>query len=186
MGTPQDRVQITVVNSRKLMKMLKELDPEARKRTVKKFKELAEPILSTAKHLVPDETPMRNWRETPAMHATSRGGRGWPEWRNVDGSLTIRVGGRSTKKKRVWPLVSLHQKSPAGAIYDLSMKAKTKGYMEKINEASGGRKASRTVWASVDQHSTKITPLLIDALKEAEAHVNMLIERERAAIRNRV
>lgn len=156
-----------LVGVKELLAELKNLDPLLRKETVKEIKAPAKVIVATAKSLVPTGRPARRW-----VGGTRTDGK-FPRWDSgkAKAGIKLKFGGRIARQSREWPLVSIIQSDPGGAVYDMAGKSGGNGTRQSQVFLANLRmhgKPSRTVWPAVERHNPDVTAAITAAVRNAE------------------
>jgi hypothetical protein len=159
-------VNVSYTGVRETLSALKKLDPELRRQTVREIKKPARPILADAKARVP-ESPMSGWRSGERVR--------FPTWNTPAKGLRLAFGGRAKVKRSQWPLLSLKNTDPGGALFDLAGKRGGNGSPQSQqflrNVARFGR-PSRVVWPAVEGRQAEVAAAVRVALDKAEAIIN--------------
>lgn len=137
--------------------MLKDVDPDLRKQAIKELKGAAAPLQAAARELIPDSRPLTNWYNWPKRGKNT----GWDSAQAKRGvKVAFRSGRVRGQTRDVFPLLTLIQSNPAGAIYDIagrSTRGKTvAGQNFIIGLEREGGKASRTMWPAVEKNVGRI------------------------------
>lgn len=149
---------------------LNKLDPGLRKEIQKQIKDTANPLISTARSLLPAASPLDNWGSWP---------RGTGGYQKNAASRGIKVSYKGSSNSSVIPLLTFTQTNAAGAIVDMAGRRfpngnKTEGgergrqMVAKLSRSMGNREASRTMYPAVFANLPKVFKELEQAIEEVE------------------
>lgn len=162
------QADIEVYGLRDALKVLRDLDPEARKAAVKKIKSAGGELAAIGRENYPGFVPLRGW---------SKGGRLGYDPGRVAAGVQVQVGGRTPKGADFFPLVTLVQRNAGGALYDLAglrggtkpgrLRGPNPAFLEALNGKYGT--AQRGMWRSVRRIRERSYGAMLSAIKEVAA-----------------
>jgi hypothetical protein len=155
MGDPID------VPINKMLKALKEIDPELRKAFVRDAKAVAKPVEAEIKSAIPHVAPLSGMN--------NRGRLGWGMGKKAD-STTIQFKASGSRRSEVTPLVKIRVNSAATVMADMS------GRKANGNDARG-RVMIRMLNARVRRASRYVYPAGEKAQPEAEKQIKAIIDK---------
>ena len=152
---------------------LNKLDPGLRREIQKQMKDVASPLVTSARSLLPAASPLDNWGNWG-----STGKRLIGRYDRSAAARGIKVTYKGSSDSKVIPLLTFTQTNAVGAIVDLAGRAGGTGrrsegarrgreMIGKLNR-SLGREASRTMYPAVIQNLPKVFRELEQAIAEVE------------------
>jgi hypothetical protein len=156
-------VTLEVTGVAEALKALAKADPELRKAVIKDMKQAAGPLVAAARALVPSGKVLTNWY-------------GWRDgWDSATAKKGIKVtfkGGKVRGKSADhFPLLSLQQTDPGGAIYDIAGRTfpgkRSEGAARgaaMVNKLNTYGTASRTLWPAVERNFGDVEAALNEAI----------------------
>ena len=138
----------------KLLKRIREIDPELRKQIVRNIKDVGKPVETAIKQNLPAISPLKG--------ANNKGRLGW----NVDkphDSTTLKFKATGSKTQAVTPLLSVRINSAAMSMMDIAgrkSKGTTRSGRAMIARLNRERRASRYVWPAGLEASPKVQDAL--------------------------
>lgn len=167
-------LEVNVYGVRDTLALLRQLDSKTKWAAINKVKAAGGPLVQAAREHFPTDPPLRGWT------AGTRGGRlGWRA-NKVQAGVQIQVGGRTPRYADAYPMVTLIQKDPAGALYDIAglrnnaqSRATTEGqrlFTRYLNAYHG--KSWRGMWRNIGKINDIGSAAIMDALREVAADVN--------------
>ena len=169
--------EIQVYGVKAALKELGEIDKKQRFKAVNKVKSAAKPMIEEARKRYPETSDIQG-----AMSGWSTKGRLGYDKPKVDKGVVVQVGGRSRGDS--YAIVTLIQKDPGGALYDIAGfangaqgKGEAQGdqFIENLNRGFG--KAQRGMWRSVTVIRQLADKAITEALQEVMAEVNRKLVR---------
>ena len=164
-------VTLEVTGVAEALKALAQADPELRKAVIKDMKQAAKPLEAAARALVPSGKVLTNWY-------------GWRDgWDSATARKGIKVAFRGGKVRGKsadhFPLLSLRQTDPGGAIYDIAGRtfpgkrsegaARGAAMVSKLNTYGT---ASRTLWPAVERNFGDVEAALLEAIDTMSDVIN--------------
>ena len=175
MAKPAFRVAAEAEGLAAAIRTLGKIDPELKKQLVKEMKKAADPLVATARSLVPTAKPLTNWY-------------GWKGgWDSSKVKRGIKVSQRNTaqrtqdrQQQQTIRLLALVQTNAAGAIYDMAGKAEGKGRgsegekrgLEMIQKLNQIDEPSRTLWPAAERRLGEVQDAVRDAIEDMERTIN--------------
>lgn len=153
------------------IKVLNTANPELKKQTVKNLKAAARPVEESARRLVPEVRPLSGWV----------GWKGGFDPKAVRRGIKVAFRGskvRGARNPDLIPLLTLRQKNPAGAIYDMAGRrssgsdAAGRQFIAMLNQRGGP--ASRTMWPGAEA----AMPVVIRQVEEAISDMTAVLNKE--------
>lgn len=151
---------------------LNKLDPGLRAEIQKQMKNAANPLVSTARSLLPAASPLDNWGTWP---------RGTGPYTKAKASRGIKVTYKGRSDTRTIPLLTFRQTDAVGTIVDIAGRSfpgrgseggvRGRAMVDKLSR-SVGRPSSRTMYPAVERNLPKV-------LAELQKAVDQVIERFR-------
>lgn len=149
------------------LKVLRRVDPELRKSTIRQMKLSAKPLVVEAKSLFPATSPLS----------------GWGNWRGGYDGGTVRKGVKVAFKgnvkrgsqSNVIPLLTLRQVSAAGAIFDIAGRKSSgnspsgRAFIARLDRFAP---ASRIMWPTAERHMPQIVQGVRSAIDEMSRTIN--------------
>jgi len=169
-------VTLEVTGVAEALKALAQADPELRKAVIKDMKQAAAPLEAAARALVPSGQVLTNWY-------------GWRDgWDSATARKGIKVAFRAGKVKGKsgdhFPLLSLRQTNPGGAIYDIAGRtfpgkrsegaARGAAMVSKLNTFGT---ASRTLWPAVESNFGAVEEALVLAINNMSSELSRMLEK---------
>jgi len=161
--------RIEVLGVRETVAQLKQLDPTLRRETVAAMRRAAKPMQDAARGYVPDAPPLSGM----ARKWAPKGRQLLPWSRKARTGITIRYGGRYSKSSTSWPLLTLRQANPAGAMFDMAGRKASSAFSDRVTSRYGH--ASRSMWRAAEQHLGDVQDGVRQAADEAAAQVSRKI-----------
>jgi len=159
------------------LKVLRRVDPELRKTTIRRMKLAAKPMQAEAKKLFPDASPLSGWGSW-----TGRSGNRITGPEGYDGGIVrkgVKVAFKGNVKRgsqsNVIPLLTLRQTSAAGVIFDIA------GRKSSGNSPSGRAMiarldrfapASRVMWPTAERHMPEVVQGVRSAIDDMSEIIN--------------
>lgn len=167
-------LEVNVYGVRDTLALLRQMDSKTRWAAINKVKASGGELVAAAREHFPTDPPLRGWT------AGTRGGRlGWQGGR-VQRGVQIQIGGRTPKYAAAYPMVTLIQKDPAGALYDIAglrnnaqSQAKTAGqqlFTRYLNAFHG--KSWRGMWRNIRRINEIGSGAIMRALEDVAADMN--------------
>jgi hypothetical protein len=164
MSNDLGRLQVTGV--RETIAILRQVDTELRKETVKAMRVAAQPLQAGARGLTPATPPLSGMaRAGGSVQAYSR--------RAVTG-ITIRYGGKFSRSSQTWPLLRLQQKDPAGSVFDMAGRRNPSSSLAQ-NLTSRYGAPSRAMWRAADANLIAVQEGVRRAVDDAAATISRKI-----------
>lgn len=164
MSNDLGRLEVTGV--RETIAILRQVDTELRKETVKAMRTAAQPLQAAARGLTPAQAPLsRMARKGGTVQAYTR--------KAVTG-ITIRYGGKFSRSSQTWPLLRLQQKDPAGTVFDMAGRRNPSSSLAQNLTARYGP-PSRAMWRAADANLASVQDGVRRAVDEASATINRRI-----------
>ena len=147
------------------LKVLRRIDPELRKTTVRRMKLAAKPMQAEAKKLFPDASPLSGWGNW----------RGGYDGRTVKRNVKVAFKGSKARNSDTIPLLTLRQTSAAGVIFDIA------GRKSSGNSPSGRAMiarldrfapASRVMWPTAERHMPEVVQGVRSAIDDMSEIIN--------------
>lgn len=161
-------IGVRIDGTKDTLKLLKEFEPELRKRFNENAEAIAKPITDAAKARYPDKLlsgMQRSWK-------TGKGKRGVFPYSQSAAAKGVKVSiktGRSTRG-----VISVVQMNPAAAIIDMAGKknATKKGtiFNDRLSTVFGG--PSRVMWPAATSHVNQVSTEMAKLVHEAEVQVS--------------
>lgn len=177
------------------LKALNKVEPEIAKGVGRELNKAGRKIRDDARRLTPTDSPMRNWRTTPARnprgkqnaaglfgYGVSRGGQGWPAW-NKGGFQ------KSIRSKRREFLLEISANDASAMIYEL---AGTKGGFGRGSAGSPQGQAFIAKLPAVNQSSKgdRTGRIMVPALKKnykaTREAIEKAVDRTRAELQKAI
>jgi len=171
-----------VQNVPETLRLLRQVDPELRRRVPNEIKSYAQPMLAEIKSGMP-KTIMRGWstkgrtgyRYSSARFKTTLQFRGRPPAAGVYRDRNGRA--FAVKRAEVWPILRVRSKHLGMILASTARQGHTesgRAFVEKLNEK---RKADRFIWPIVEKHTDDIERGIKSSLRRYEKIVNKELER---------
>lgn len=155
MGDPID------VPINKMLKALKEIDPELRKQFVRDAKQVAKPVDTLIKQSIPSVAPLSGMNNNGRL--------GWGVGKKAD-STTIQFKASGSRRTAVTPLVKIRVNSAATVLADMAGR-----------KANGNTRAGRAMIRNLNErvrHASRfVYPAGEKAQPEAEKQIKAIIEK---------
>lgn len=164
MSNELGRLEVTGV--RETIAILRQVDSELRKETVKAMRTAAQPLQATARALTPATAPLSRMAKP--------GGTVQAYTRKAVSNITIRYGGKFSRSSQTWPLLRLQQKDPAGSVFDMAGRRNPSSTLAQ-NLTSRYGTPSRAMWRAADQNLTAVQEGVKRAVEDASATINRKI-----------
>lgn len=149
-----------VYGVREVMAALKEIEPELRKEALKEIRSAARPMQRAIESRLPAQAPLRG------MDNAGRLG-----WQTANRRVRVKVGGRKSKGRDEWPLVSLALVSAPVSLFDMAGRAGANEFASRLSGAGYGD-ASRAAWAQDHELRDETQKAILAAIKKMSDAVN--------------
>lgn len=152
-----------------LLKALKSIDPELRKRLVQRVKAIGKPIETSIKSNLPTSAPLSKFNNPYRL--------GWNVGKPAN-STSMRFRSSANKERAVTPLLSIRTNSAAVAVVDMAGRGRGgstpqgRAMVRNLNERAG--RASRYVW-----------PAGLAAQPQAEREIQITIDEASKIVNDR-
>lgn len=161
---------------REVQRILRQLDRKALRQTQAAMRQAASPLVSQARALTPQVSPLSGWAHT--------GRTGWRESQVLSG-VKVATGGRAIRANQTWPLLTITQSTPAGMIYDWAgragryMKRPESAFVGKLPKLGTikGSKYSRVLFPAFVASRGEVIGAVLDAIDQVARQVNVEITR---------
>lgn len=156
-----------VFGVQEVLKALADVEPKLKREAIKKIKMAAEPMRASIAGQIPGEPPLSGMKG---------GGRlGWDASGNR--KVTIKYGGKRSRDKTEWPLVTIIAGGAAASMADMAGRGssgKTAQGQALIDglTAEGGS-PSRTVWPTAESQLASVQAAVLAAVKEVSLETNV-------------
>ena len=142
---------------------LNKLDPGLRREIQKQMKDAANPLVTTARSLLPAASPLNNWGNWP---------RGTGTYTRNAAARGIKIAYKGRSDSSTIPLLTFLQSSVHGSIVDMAGRAGGKtasgrAMIDKIKRETG-KDASRTMYPAVFKNLPTVFQELEQAIEEVE------------------
>lgn len=160
-----------VTGVRETLAALKQFDPQLERDLRKEIRSIVSPLRSEAQRRIPSAPPLSGW--TRGRYAFDGGA--------ARAGVRVQVGGRASKRKRVWPLVTLKQTNAGGAVFDIAGRRSSgsspagRAFIAGLNRRHG--RASRSMWKAAEGKLPQIRSEVEDAIEAASKTVNRKLKR---------
>jgi len=148
------------------MKALKAIEPALQRQAVKDIKWAAEPLRAAVTAAIPVEPPLSGMDH--------RGRTGWQA--SSARKVSVKYGGRRSRDKDIWPLVSIVVGGVAGSLYDMAGRGSSgstgSGQALISGLTSEGGTAARASWPQVEARMVTIQAAIQKAVKAVEDQAN--------------
>jgi len=151
-----------------LVKALRSIDPELRKRFITRLKDIGKPVESAIKSALPTIAPL--------SHMNNSGRLGWNVGKQSN-STTLSFKSSASRMKEVTPLLSVRANSAATAMADIAGRkgsGSTNAGRAMIRNLNAMRAASRYVW-----------PAGLSSSKDVESQIQITIDDASKVINER-
>ena len=176
----QTRMQVTTTGFDETMRVLKQLDPELRKQTLKEIRRPLNAAIGQMRGMYA-QPPMSGWRTVAAVNGRTRGGAGWPAWTGMERGLKAQVGkSRRQVKRQEWDIASIVQRNAAAEIYEFAERVRSTGWPQAqqfVANLQRHGKPARVVWRVLEKQQPDIERAVLAAVRNAEAVVNQKLGR---------
>lgn len=173
-------MQVTTTGFDETMRVLKQLDPELRKQTLKEIRRPLNAAIGQMRGMYA-QPPMSGWRTVAAANGRTRGGAGWPAWTGMERGLKAQVGkSRRQVKRQEWDIASIVQRNAAGEIYEFANNVRSANWPQAYQFVSNLQrygKPGRAVWRTLEKQQPEIERSIIAAVRAAEDVVNQKLGR---------
>lgn len=167
-------LEVQVFGMRDTLALLRQMDSKTKWAAINKIKASGNELVHVAREHFPTDPPLSGWT------SGTRGGRlGWKPSK-VQSGVQIQVGGRTPRYANAYPMVTLIQKDPAGALYDIAglrnnaqSQARTEGqrlFTRYLNAYRG--KAWRGMWRNIRKINEIGSASIVKAVEEVAADMN--------------
>lgn len=159
-------VRADIENIPDMIRTLRQIDPELRKEAAREIRAIGRSVAADAKAQIP-EAPLSGW-----SHAGRTGFRPAEVRRGV----TAKVKFSAKRTRDTIPLLTLHQKSAAGEIFDMAGRkssgdtAQGRAMIRALNSRSG--RASRYMWPTVERNLPRVERSLAEAAAKMARTIN--------------
>ena len=161
---------VRIDGTKETLKLLKEFEPELRKRFAENANTIAKPITDAAKQRYPDSFVLLSGMQR-AWH-TGKGRRLVFPYSQSAAAKGVKVSIRTTKSTR--SVISVVQMNPAASIIDMAGKknATKKGtiFNDRLSTVFGG--PSRVMWPAATSHVNQVSTEMAKLVHEAEVQVS--------------
>ena len=157
-------IGVRIDGTKDTLKLLKEFEPELRKRFTENAEAIAKPITDAAKARYPDKLlsgMQRSWK-------TGKGKRGVFPYSQSAAAKGVKVSiktGRSTRG-----VISVVQMNPAAAIIDMAGKANSSAFSTNLTGVFGN--PSRVMWPAATSHVNQVSEEMAKLVHEAEVQIS--------------
>lgn len=187
MAKPAFRVAAEAEGLAGAIRTLGKVDGELKKQLVKEMKQAGEPLVATARALVPAASPLTNW-----YNWTTPKGREIGPFIPSKAKRGIKISQRNTaqrgsdgRREQTIRLLALVQTNAAGAIYDMAGRANGSGRdsegeqrgREMIKKLNSFAESSRTLWPAAEKELSNVQQAVKDAIQALEDELNAELER---------
>ena len=175
-------LEIEVYGMRDTLALLRQMDQKTKWAAINKIKASGGELVNVAREHFPTDPPLRGWT------AGTRGGRlGW-RTNKVQAGVQIQVGGRAPRYADAYPMVTLIQKDPAGALFDIAgLRNNSKSQAETVGQrmftryltdgtpsgsSPGYGKSQRGMWRNIRKLNEVGSDAIRKAIEEVAADMN--------------
>lgn len=152
------------------LKELGQIDPQLAKAAKARIKEAASPLVSTARGFIPTDSPLSGMTRSKRL--------GWQSG-SVRSGISAKVSTKPARSGRI-PLLSVIQKNPAGAMWDMAGRASggaTPQGRAMIRNLAG--QPSRSMWPAAEQAIPTVEENLRIAVRDLEDTMDLLLGKAR-------
>lgn len=143
-------VELAVYGLQSFERALRQFNPAVAREMDRSIRQALVATRSVARSRIPDDSPMKGWRTTPAARGRSRGGAGWPAWdaSAMRSGIQIRKGqARGRGRTSIAVAWRLESSQAAATIFDKAAVGRTsvgQQFIANLNQGNG--KAQRVLW----------------------------------------
>lgn len=155
-----------VVGVRDTLAKLKKVEPKLRRQVTSQMRRAAKPVQRGIQNQIPTQTPMSGW--TSGRYGFDGGA--------ARKGVKIKAGGRASRKKSVWPLLSIEQRNAGGAVFDMAGRRSSgntpsgRAFIRTLNARHG--RASRSMWKGAEAKLPEVQKEVLRALATASKSIN--------------
>lgn len=150
----------SVYGVRETLKELRELDKRAQLACQREMKHAAQPLANAIARYLPHTPPLSGFDHL--------GRTGWN--RAECWAVGIRYGGRKSKKRDEWPLLSLRLDAAPTVLFDMAGRKSSNRLSSALSRSFGG--ASRAAWRPERELFDKTAKAVLEAVEQAMKETN--------------
>lgn len=168
MTKPAVGVSVSVVGVRETLAALGELDPKLKRATLAEMRKAAGPMTAAISAALPSDAPLSGMS------------RGRLAWGPDDTKAVAKTGGRKSRARNSWPLLTVRAVGAGASLFDMSGKGsrgKTPSGATMIGALTARYGApSRAVWPAAEQAAPAVNAAVERAVDKAAADVNVKLD----------
>ena len=170
-------IEYTFYGYNQFKKIMKQADPDMRKRMDREIRSFITPVAKRAKEIVP-VVAARNWK---SGGKGTWNGRLWWDQSTVKKGISVRQGGRRKRGSAMSAAWKIQNKSAPGAVYELAGRKNSgsslsgRAFINALTAAES-RRPSRLIWSAWDEMGGK-EKITKDVIKVVDQYASELEQK---------